>query len=133
MSQENVELMRRAYRAYEREGIAGILPFCDPEIEWKNPASSPNAATFRGHEGVAEWQRLASESFSQLEFEPLRFIEASEGRVVAVCRARVRGRGSDLEMEMPFAHLATWRDGKVVAFEMHTSVDEALEVAGLSE
>jgi ketosteroid isomerase-like protein len=133
MSQENVELMRRAYRAYEREGIEGILPFCGPEIEWKNPASSPIAGTFRGHEGVAEWQRLTSESFSRLEFEPLRFIEASGGRVVAVCRTRVRGRRSDLEMEMPFAHVATWRDGMAVAFEMYTSVDEALEAAGLRE
>jgi hypothetical protein len=34
MSQENVEIVRRAIEAYEREGLDGSLRYYDPEIEW---------------------------------------------------------------------------------------------------
>jgi ketosteroid isomerase-like protein len=55
MSQENLELVRAAYDAYNRDGINGILGYLDPEVEWRNPAESPNAGVFVGHEGVVEW------------------------------------------------------------------------------
>ena len=38
MSHENVELARQSYDAYNRHGVAGILPFLDPEIEWPQSA-----------------------------------------------------------------------------------------------
>ena len=34
MSQENVELVRRAFDAFERGGLAGMLPQFDCEVEW---------------------------------------------------------------------------------------------------
>ena len=34
MANENVEIARRAYAAYNRSGIEGILGYLDPEIEW---------------------------------------------------------------------------------------------------
>ena len=34
MSQENVEIVCRAFAAFERDGLAGMLPHFDSEIEW---------------------------------------------------------------------------------------------------
>src|SRR3954469_21169404 len=50
MSRENVELVREAFDAYNREGIDGILRFLDPDVEWRNPADSPIAGVFIGHQ-----------------------------------------------------------------------------------
>src|ERR1700730_327434 len=66
MSQEHVELARQAYDAYNREGINGVLRYLDPEIECRNPAESPNAGVFVGHEGVVEWQRMVDDAFREM-------------------------------------------------------------------
>ena len=34
MSNENVELIRRAYEAYSRGDVATMLDFVDPDLEW---------------------------------------------------------------------------------------------------
>jgi uncharacterized protein len=133
MSQENVEVVRQAFRAYEREGVVGILPFCDAEIEWRNLPNSPIAGVFQGHEGVLEWQRLIDEGLGELHFEPQQFIEAPDNRVVVVSRVRTAGRGSGLEIEVPFVHVVSIAEGKATAVRMYSDVEDALEAAGLSE
>ncbi len=133
MSQENVGLARQALAAYNREGINGIPRYLDPEVEWRNPADSPIAGVFVGHEGVVEWQRLTDEAFEELHFEPERIDELPEGQVLAVSHCRVRGRASEIEVEFPFAHLITFRDGKATAVSMYTGERAALKAVGLAE
>jgi ketosteroid isomerase-like protein len=133
MSQGNVELVREAYDAYNREGINGILRYLDPEVEWRNPADSPSAGVFIGDQGVLEWQRLADEAFDGMQFEPERIDELPDGRTLAVVRFRFRARASDIDAEVPFAHLITWRHGTATAVRMYTSEAAALDAAGLSE
>ncbi len=128
-----MELARQAYDAYNREGISGILDFLDPEVEWRNPADSPLAGVFVGHAGVIEWQRQASEAFEVMRFEPERITELPDGRVLAMARFHLRARGSEIDMEVPFAHLITVRGGKATTVHMYTSEDAAREAAGLSE
>ena len=94
VSSEAIEIVRLGYEAYQSEGIEGIIPILDPAVEWRNPPDSPIAGVFHGHEGVREWQRLADESFDEMDFRPRELIEASDGRVLAICDARVRGRGA---------------------------------------
>jgi ketosteroid isomerase-like protein len=131
MSQENVELMRQAYDAYNREGIRGILEYLDAEVEWRNPVDSPIAGVFVGHEGVVEFQRLTDEVWEEMHFEPVQINELSGGRLLAVVRFRFRARASEMEAEVPFAHLITFRDGKATALSMYTSEAAALRAAGL--
>ena len=70
MPPEAIEIVRRAYQAYEADGVEGIITFLDPAIEWRNPSDSPIAGVFRGHDGVREWFRLADEAFAEIEFRP---------------------------------------------------------------
>ena len=131
MSQEDVELVRRAYDGYESEGVEGILWLLDPEVEWRNPPDSPIAGVFHGHEGVRKWERLTHEVFDEMHFWPEELIEAPDGRILALCQARVRGRESDVVVEVPFAHVIELRDGKAIAFEMYSRVPDALAAVGL--
>ena len=133
MSQENVELARQAYGAYNREGINGILEYLDPAVEWRNPIESPNAGVFVGPEGVLEWQRMVDDAFEEMHFEPERIEELPDGRVLAVVRFRFRAPTDEVAVEVPFAHVIAWRDGKATALSMYTSEAAALEAAGLSE
>jgi len=133
VSEKQVELVREAYAAYNREGITGILRYLDPEVEWRNPADSPIAGVFIGHQGVLEWQRLADDVFDRMEFEPERIDELPSGRTLSVSRFRFRARASDMDAELAFVHLITWRGGTATAVRMFTSEAAALEAVGLEE
>ena len=53
--------------------------------------------------------------------------------VVVPVRITGRGKASRAEMEIRLVHLWVLRDGKAIRGEVHRTVDEALEAAGLSE
>jgi ketosteroid isomerase-like protein len=53
--------------------------------------------------------------------------------VVAATRTRGRGKQSGVEVDMEFAFLFTFREGKIAAWQIFVSEDQALEAAGLSE
>jgi ketosteroid isomerase-like protein len=133
MSQENVEIVRQAYDAYNREGIDGILGYLDPDVEWRNPTDSPLARVFVGHQGVVEWQRLTDEVWDEMRLEPVRINELPDGRILVVIRFRFRARDHEIDMEVPFAHLITFRDGKATVLSMYTSEAAALAAVGLAE
>lgn len=133
MTSEAMEVTRRGYEAYEAEGIDGLLPFLDQAVEWRNPPDSPIAGVFHGHDGVREWFRLTEQVFSELRFRPDELIEAPDGRVLALCTAYIRGRESEVTMEVPFAHVIEVRDSKVVNFRMYSQVADGREAVGLPE
>jgi ketosteroid isomerase-like protein len=133
MSQQNVEVVRQAYDAYNRDGVNGILGYLDPDVQWRNPTDAPVAGLFVGHEGVIRWQRLTDEVWDEVHLEPVRLRELPEGRVLAVVRFRVRVSAREIDMEVPLAHLITIRGGKATALSMYTSEAAALEAAGLAE
>ena len=133
MSRENVALTRQAYDAYNREGINGILVYLDPEVEWRNPVESPNAGVFIGHQGVLQWQAMVDGAFKEMHFEADRVGELPDGRVLALVRFRFRAPTGGQRIEVPFAHVITWRDGKATAVSMYTSEAAALKAVGLEE
>ena len=133
MSREDITHLREAYDAYNRDGITGILPYLDPKVEWRNPAESPIAGVFVGHEGVLEWQRQVDEVFEDMHFELERIDELLRGRFLAIIRFRFRVRVGDSAAEVPFAHLIRWSDGRALSLSMYTSEAAALQAVGLEE
>jgi ketosteroid isomerase-like protein len=133
MSQANVEVVGEAYNAYNREGMSAVLVYLAPDIVWRNPADSPIAGVFIGHQGVLEFQRQTDEVWEAMEFAPERIDELPDGRILAVVRFRFRARASKIEAEVPFAHVMTIADGKATEVTLYTSEAEALKAVGLAE
>jgi len=55
MSQENVELVRRGYTAFNRSGVDAVIDerIWSPEIVWDTtPTGTPGLGVYRGHEEV---------------------------------------------------------------------------------
>jgi ketosteroid isomerase-like protein len=141
MSQENVELMRRWYAAYNaamdapntREAVSDwVEAAVDPEIEWVPEASTPETQTFHGVDGVTAFFDLLFDAFDYAHQWPERFIDCGDRDLVFV-RLEARGRTTGLELSEPWAHLVTVRNGRVSRLEQFRNRDEALEAAGLSE
>jgi uncharacterized protein len=127
MSPENVELVRRAYEAFNRRDLSALSTLVDPEVDFRSTVES-----HRGIEGVADFVRSADDTLDDFTAVPTEIIEAGE-QVVVVVHERGRGKGSGIDVDHRFAHVWTIRGGRAVAFRAFTDRAEALEAVGLSE
>ena len=55
MSQEDVELVRSAYEAYNRRDVEGVLGRVDPDIDWDTPDSLAWGGHVRGLEAIGRF------------------------------------------------------------------------------
>jgi uncharacterized protein len=132
MSEENVELAREAYDAFNRRDLESVLRLSDPEVEVHDPPEMPDSDIHRGHEAVMrDWQRTF-ESFDEFSVEVEEYRDLGDELLVFL-RYRGRGRGSGVPVELSMAHLLTIREGKFVRMRQFLHREQALEAAGVSE
>ena len=132
MSQENVEIVRRAAELYARD-LDAFLAEYPPEIEWINTDPEGNPLdTVRGAAAVSALLRDWRSAFTEYEFGVDRCIDAGE-RVVLMCWQRGRGDLSALPVAMQFAQVMTVRDGEIVLTVNYTNRQVALKAVGLEE
>jgi ketosteroid isomerase-like protein len=134
MSQENVEVVRRGFDAYNRGDLDGVLETWAPDavVDWSRSRGF-DAGVFRGHDAIrAHWQRLL-ESFDEVRIELVEPIEEVEdGLLVVENLGYLRGRDG-IEVQTRSALLIATRDGQTASFTLYQTKQEALEAAGLRE
>src|ERR671925_26772 len=99
MSQENVEIVRRGFEAFQRGDTEAILDDVDPDVEVHEPTDLPDAQVFHGHPGLLATVEKAQAMFDDIRIEAEEFTDAGD-RVVIWYRVVGRGRGSGVEVEM---------------------------------
>lgn len=124
MSERDVSTLRSAYAAFARQDIPAVVAVMDPAIVWSCPAELPFGGTFHGPEEVIGYFRSLGDVFEVLEVVTDRFFDAGPDAVVIQGRDRVVVGGERLEID--FLHLATMRDGKVVAFREYVDSGKLL-------
>jgi uncharacterized protein len=133
MSEENVEVVRKAWEAFKRRDNEAALALYDPEIEIDlRRRVSADARVYYGLEGVQEFFRDFLASFGEWKTEVEEWIDAGD-QVIAMVRSYGRGRHSGVPVDMLEAHLWTVRDGLLLRLQVFATRAEALEAAGLSE
>jgi ketosteroid isomerase-like protein len=137
MSQENVDLARRTYAAFNEALTTDafrpiIQKFCDPEIVIQPSGTFPETSELRGHDGMLSFLRLNTEAFESFRLEPLEFIDAGD-KVVVPVRFGGRARHTGLEVTFDSVHIWTARGEKWARLELIRERAEALEAVGLSE
>ena len=133
MSEENVEIVRRVFEAWNRADFGDFAEFFDPEVEF-NPGLLPPGEETRyiGREGVNEWIRNINDAWVAVTAEPEERIEVGSDRILTIDRWHFEGRdGIEIEEELPT--LLTFRNGFIVRVDGFTDKADALEAAGLSE
>ena len=137
MSQENVEIARRSFEAFNRaftEGADDLYALLDPEVEWIPVTTILEGRSYHGHEGVRRWIEDMKRDSEEFEPRPEEFLDLGDDRVLALGSWHARGREGDVPLDFPqAAWLAQYREGKLVRMQSFTARQEALEAAGLSE
>jgi ketosteroid isomerase-like protein len=133
MSRKNVEVVRRAFETFAREGPEGMVDFWDPEIElWLPTGLIQAGGTYRGHAAVLDWMKEWAEAWEEIDYTPEEFTEAGDNVLVTVLYEG-RGKGSGVRIDGRFWYLIALRNRKVVRWELYPERAQALEAAGLSE
>jgi ketosteroid isomerase-like protein len=132
VSQENVELVRSVY-ADPRGLTAGASGKVAPDADFDFTAVYPDRPIVRGVEELRRFRDSGPWSGSPIHFEPERFFDLDDGRVLVFVRVSATGQESGVQVEDRVAHELTIRDELVVRFKVYGSLDQALEAAGLRE
>ena len=131
MSQQNVELVRQRFEAFNRGDLAAMVDLTDPAAVWWDRSDDPwGGAPHRGRDACMRHLAEILED-AELEAQPQELIDAGNSVVVGV-RLVGRGRSSGVAFEEHEFHVFKLRDGKVIETREYRERDEALEAAGLS-
>ena len=124
---QNIELVQRAYAAFGRGDIEGVLAMLDDNVEWATPGAPeiPMAGRRHGRGGVREFFSVLSQTIDMEHFEPQKFF-ADGDEVVVLGTDRFRVKGGAKWLEQSWCHTFTVKNGKVVAF------NEIMDTAALA-
>jgi ketosteroid isomerase-like protein len=138
MSQENVDQFLAAAEAFNAlasagpgEDVSGFLGFMDPEVRIE-PQQATLEGIYLGLDGVRAWLADLDEHYEDghVHYDEIRDLGE---RVLALGILRVTGRASGIEIRVPLAVVASFRDGLTTHFRDYGDKDQAVEAVGLSE
>ena len=128
---EALRILDRAYTMMWREGrIEDALVGLDEDFEWVVP-ESPEGGVRRGPAGVIDFFHEWLEPWEELNVD-WDLSEVRPGTALAVITISGRGRASGVPVEMQFAQLWTFREGRAKRMVMYSDVVEARRTAGLA-
>ena len=135
MSQENVEVVRSAIEAWNRQDLPGFLEAWHADAEWRPafPQGTEGADTvYRGLDGVSRaWRNVrAAWTEYRLEVEDARMVGED---LVVLGHIYVRGASSGVEIDSAWSAIVRFSDGKVISAWDWLDHAHALEAAGLSD
>jgi ketosteroid isomerase-like protein len=139
MSEENVEVVRRGYRAFNQWGVhpgggrnPEIPPLLHPEVEFHTYADVPEPGVYRGRDAVIEYHERVFGQFESVRIEVEEMVSAGDA-VVIMSRQYTVPRGSEGEIVQRVVEIWTVRDGLLAERKPYSTRAEALEAAGLEE
>jgi ketosteroid isomerase-like protein len=132
MSQETVEIVRRVFETFNREGPEAALTALSPNVEWHDLPELPDAELHYGHAGFL---KSINQFFGALEDSTVNVDELIDFDEDVVVCARVVGRGRGSKARFEQRNFAVWtvRNGLVVRSVWFRTREEALEAVEASE
>ncbi len=129
MSNDNIETVKRLFRAVEQRDIEPMWEIYDPAVEINEAPSLPYGGHFHGFEGVMEhglgylaaWEDLQTDEDRDLEAE---FIGAGDRVLVRWRQKAHTTEGQALSVPVVSDYLL--RGGKVIESRMHPFDSQAL-------
>jgi ketosteroid isomerase-like protein len=131
MSEENIDVVRGTFDAFQARDLDDFLNHMDPEVEYRSLILEVEGV-YHGHDGMRAWWENVLSVFP--DWSP-RVEEAREvgDRVLSRVRAEGSGTGSGIALDRDIWHLAEVRDGRLTSSAFFRTEQEALEAAGRHE
>jgi ketosteroid isomerase-like protein len=132
MSQQNVEVVRRAFEAFNGRDIEAALGDAVPEVtlDWSR-SRGLDAGVYVGYDAIRQFWTGIFEAFEQLTLVPDEFTVHGE-QVMVPNTALMRGRDG-IQVEVRSVSVATLRDGRLLRWTIYQDKTEARTAVGIEE
>jgi uncharacterized protein len=117
----NVQAVRSSYEAFGRGDLDGALAMMDDAIEWHQAQGLPHGGLYRGLAAVraAVFDPLDEEWWEDFRADPDEVIGLGDD-VVVLGRYTARAKATGAPLDVPFAHVWRFRNGRAVRFHQFT-------------
>jgi ketosteroid isomerase-like protein len=140
MSQENVEIVRRAYESFNRwaahpEDDPLVNPKVEslfhPEVEFHTYPNAPEAGVYRGRDAVIAYNQRLFEQFESVRIELDEVLPAGD-RVIVTSRQHAVPRGGQAATVVQVVELWRIQDGLLAERRTFSTRRDALPAVGLA-
>jgi ketosteroid isomerase-like protein len=124
----NAEFIKNLYGAFAKGDVPFVLGSFDPNIEWIEAEGFPTGGTYNSPEEVLNgvFMPLVTD-WDGYRVEPEEFLDAGN-RIVALGHYSGTYKATGKSMRVPFAHVWTVQNGKIVKFVQYTDTLKVAEV-----
>jgi ketosteroid isomerase-like protein len=131
MSQDNVDVARRAFDAFNRRDLDAFLALMDEEVEVGSRQVAIEGG-YHGHQVVRRWWTDLFAAFPDYTAEVQELRDLGDVMLVRVRGSAQSAHGDTLMLDR-FWQVGRWRDGTCLWWRNYSSEAEAFEAVGLRE
>jgi ketosteroid isomerase-like protein len=126
MSQENVEVVRRAFATFNARAVDDLVGLSDPDSEWLPFRAQLEGMVYRGHEGIRQWIRDMDDDWEAFRIDPVEFHDRDD-RIVVIGHVQALARTSGVDVDSEAGFLFELRAGRIVRLVSYSDPAAALE------
>jgi ketosteroid isomerase-like protein len=130
MSENNVELARQGFEAFNRGDMEAVVEFLHPDVEIHASGEVGEPGVYHGRDGFLEWNRVWMDAWGEFKVELEQIEELDAENILVHVLQSGRGRGSGVEVSQRVTYLFTVRDGYAARLHIYADRDSAVAAAG---
>jgi ketosteroid isomerase-like protein len=130
MSQENVEIVRRAFDAVRSGDLQGATRGFHADAAWHNTAEFPGQSTCVGPQAIVDFWETLVESFEEGMMDIERVVSGQDSVVLGV-HSTSRGTASGVPVDLRWAMAFQVRGSKISRVDVHGDWTKALAAVAL--
>jgi ketosteroid isomerase-like protein len=128
MSQENVEIVRRALAAFSSGDADAFATLTTADVEWKTGLGAVEGEVFHGHDGVHTYFARLRSAWEAFRFLPDEFRDLGDV-VLVLGRLEGLGRAGGVPIVSPVGAVWNLHEGKIRRLRAYLDQAEAVAVA----
>ena len=129
MSEENIEIVRRAIAAVNQRDVDSYLGLCAPTVELITPVAAIEGPSV-GAQGIREFFAGIDEAMNEFQLDVTELRALDGQRVLAIGQVRSESKGG-FGSTLPFVNIYEITGAKLCRIRVYNDPDEGLRAAGL--
>jgi ketosteroid isomerase-like protein len=123
--EQNQELVRSAFEAFDASDVAGLIATLHPDVECHVAQPMMNAGTWHGIDGYLEMTSAWFEAWEGLRYEVVELEAPDDRHILAKLRQIATGAGSGVPVEMDVVFLFEVEEGLARRFHVYPDRESA--------